>query len=97
MKYRHLSKNSTKIENGISMSALKKAEIALYFCHLLESHRPTHANGKNNISERKLKKPSLSFSMVSSCALFFTAIPAKRIKAINMKFKIIDEMGNLKK
>src|SRR3989338_10292378 len=92
----HLSKNSTKAENGISIKALKKAATALYFFHLFKSHFPSPCTGRKNTSDRKLKKPSFSSSIVSSWALFETAVPANNINAINIMFIIIELTGNPK-
>ena len=85
-----------KVENGISINALNKAAIALYCFQVLESQRPIPVIGKNNISETNAKNPSDSSSMVSSCDLFWIAVPANNINAINMIFIIIELRGNPK-
>ena len=46
-------------------NALKNAVKALYFFHLLEIHLPRPCTGRKNTSDRKLKNPSFSFSIVS--------------------------------
>lgn len=94
IKYLQPSKNSTKAEKGMSIRALKKAAKALYFFHLLEIHFPRPCMGRKKTSVRKLKNPSFSSSMVSSCARLATAVPANKIRAIKIMSIIIELTEN---
>src|SRR3989344_2491144 len=96
IKYRHLSMNSTKAENGMSINALKNEAITLYCFQVSDIHRPISVTGKKSTSEMNSITPSFISSIVSSLAIFWIAVPANNIKAIKMKFITIDRTGKWK-
>ena len=93
---RHLSKNSIKVENGISIKAEKSAAIALYCFQVLDIQPPILVIGKNKISEINPKTPDDSSSMVNSWERDLIAVPANKIKAMKIKLMMIEEIENSK-